>query len=373
MVSGILVARIWKIPVRLHLSWFLIFALVTWSLAEAYFPAGYPGLERRSLWLLAGATSLLFAISVLIHELGHVYVALRNGVPVRGITLFIFGGMAQIGGEPATPGAEFRVAIAGPLASLALASLFGGLYLLDRSIPFLAAPSAWLARMNLLLGLFNLTPGFPLDGGRVLRAAVWQLTGNPLRSTRIAATIGRAVAYGFIFFGILGVATGQSLNGIWLLLIGWFLQSSASGAYRQAGVYHLLRGLRVSQLMGPRPGSVSPALTLERLVNERVMGSGERMFLVDGAADGRAHGILTLQEIKAVPRKKWAAVTAVEALARRSLAAPLRPDMLLVDALLVMDEARVNQAPVVADGALQGVLTRERVLQYIQTRLELPA
>ncbi len=367
MNSGIRVARIWGIPIRLHLSWFLIIALVTWSLAIGSFPRAFPGLPAQSLWLLSGITSLLFAVSVLIHELGHAAVALRDGVPVRSITLFFFGGMAQISREPSSAGAEFRVAIAGPLASLALAALFGLLALLGRSFPAIAAPSIWLARINLMLGAFNLIPGFPLDGGRVLRAAIWKLTGNPLRSTRITARIGRFLAIGFFVLGIFAVATRQPINGIWLLLLGWFLQSSASGVYSQASLYHLLRGRLVSQIMGPRPGLVSPEMTLAQLVDERVVGAGERVFQL---ADGGPNSILTMGEIKAIPSRTWPRVTVGQALARRSPFISVGPGMDLVEAMMHMDDHRAAHALVMADGEVLGVLTREQVWAYVRENRE---
>ena len=172
MDASIKLGRIWNIPIGLHPSWFIIFALLTWSLATGYFPREFGGLSTAAHVLLGLVTTLLFFASVLAHELGHSFIALRNRIPVTRITLFIFGGVAQIAEEPKSPGAEFRIAIAGPLVSLSLAGLFGITYLLDQRIPYLAAPSAYLLRINLILALFNLIPGFPLDGGRVLRAIV---------------------------------------------------------------------------------------------------------------------------------------------------------------------------------------------------------
>ncbi len=363
MNTGIRIARIWGIPIRLHLSWFLILALVTWSLAIGVFPSQYPTLSTGSLWLLGGITSIFFAASVLLHELGHAWVSLRDGIPVRSITLFFFGGMAQIAREPGTPGAEFRIAMIGPLTSLALAALFGLVYMLDRSFPGLAAPTAWLARINLALGLFNLIPGFPLDGGRVLRAAVWQLTGDPLRATRITAIVGRLMALGLILFGIWTVANRQLVNGIWLLLIGWFLQNSASGAYNQARLYHFLRSKSVSQIMGPRPSLVSPEMTLDRLIDEQVVRGGGLVFQIEG---GGPNSILTLSEIKAIPEKTWRTVTVGQALALRRRFISVRPEMNLVEAMMHMDDHRAAQVPVMMGEEVLGVLTREQVWSYVR-------
>ena len=192
MNASIKLGRIWGIPIGLHFSWFLIFGLVTWSLALGYFPEEYPALTTPAYWILGAITSILFFGSVLVHELAHALIALRNKLPVRAINLFIFGGVAELTQEPRSAGAEFRIAITGPLASLGLAALFGGLYLLDQQIPLLAAPSLWLARINLLLAVFNMIPGFPLDGGRILRAAIWWKTNNLYKATHAASISGGA-------------------------------------------------------------------------------------------------------------------------------------------------------------------------------------
>src|SRR3990172_4139858 len=214
VIAGqIMLGRVWGIPIALHYSWFIVFGLVTWSLAAGYFRAEYPGWAAPTYWLVGGVTSLFFFASVLIHELGHSWVALRNAIPIRGITLFVFGGIAQIGREPPSAGVEFRIAIAGPLTSLGLAGLFAGAWLVTRDVAFLAAPMIWLARINLTLGLFNLIPGFPLDGGRVFRAVVWRLTGSFYRATQTAPYAGQMLAFGFIGMGVLIALRGNVGEG----------------------------------------------------------------------------------------------------------------------------------------------------------------
>lgn len=230
MDTSLRIGKIFGIPIGLHISWFLIFGLLTWSLAGGYFAQAYPQVPALVHLLLAVVTSGLFFASVLAHELGHSVVALREKIPVRGITLFIFGGIAQIGKEPPSAGAEFRIAIAGPLVSLALAGGFGALWLLDRGIPYLAAPSEYLMRINFILAVFNLIPGFPLDGGRVLRAVVWQISGSFQRANQVAVISGQLVAFGFIGLGIFTILRGQFFNGLWLAFIGWFLQNAAASA-----------------------------------------------------------------------------------------------------------------------------------------------
>jgi Zn-dependent protease len=226
--SGIMVGRVWGIPVYIHASWFVVFILLAWSMAVGILPQAHPEFTPAVLWLLGIVTSLLFAVSVLLHELGHGYAALRNSIPVKNVTLFIFGGLAQISQEPPTAGVEFAIAIAGPLVSLALGVGFGAIWLLLPNITYLSAPSEWLARINLSLLAFNMIPAFPLDGGRVLRAVLWHFSNSQASATRTTAITGEVIAFGFIGVGLYSIATGNLYNGLWLAFIGWFLQSASS-------------------------------------------------------------------------------------------------------------------------------------------------
>ena len=364
MEASVKLGRILGIPVGLHLSWFLIFALVTWSLASGYFPNEYPMLPGAALWLMGAATSLLFFASVLLHELGHSWVALRNQIPVRSITLFIFGGVAQIGREPGDPGAEFRIAIAGPLTSLTLAGVFAGLWLLDRGSPYLAAPSLWLARINLMLGLFNLIPGFPLDGGRVLRAAVWGLTKDFRRATQFASFSGQLVAFVFIGLGVLTIIGGNFFNGLWLAFIGWFLQNAAATSYAQVNMQHMLRDVTVAQVMSPECPQVNGNTPLAQLVEERILTGGQRCFFVTD--DGHLLGMITLRDVTAIPRSDWGAVLAEQAMVPWERLIRFDPSMKITAALQSLDDARVNQVPVVKEDRLVGVLSREQIVHYIR-------
>lgn len=372
MEANVKLGRIWGIPIGLHWSWFLVFVLVTSSLAAGYFPAEYPALSVSAYWLLGALTSILFFGSVLIHELAHAYLALRNRIPVKAITLFIFGGVAQISREPDTAGGEFRIAIAGPLASLALAVVFGALWMLDQAIPYLAAPSIWLARINLILAVFNMIPAFPLDGGRVLRALIWQFTGSPYRATRIATTMGQLAAFGFMGLGAFTVLSGNFFNGLWFVFIGWFLQNAATAAWTQTSMQESLRGVRVGQVMSPGHPRVPSWLPLTQLIEERVLaGSGQRTFFVSD--NGHPSGILTLRDVTSVPRTNWAEITAEQVMVPFDQLVHVHADTELIDALRMMDDADVAQLPVVEDGDVVGVLSREQVLHYIRVRAELGA
>jgi Zn-dependent protease/CBS domain-containing protein len=369
MEANLKLGRIWGIPIGLHVSWFLVFGLVTWSLASGYFPQEYPDLPTLSYWLLGAVTSFLFFGSVLVHELGHAFLALRNQIPVRGITLFIFGGVAQITQEPRSPGAEFRIAIAGPVASLGLAALFGALWLFDQSIPYLAALSIWLARINLILALFNMIPGFPLDGGRVLRAAVWQVTGNFHRATRLAASTGQVVALGFIGWGVFTILGGNFFNGLWLAFIGWFLQNAAATTQTQSSMQQSLRGVTVAQAMSRECTKVPSLLPLSQLVEERILNGGQRCFFVTD--NGHLHGLLTLRDITAIPQQKWRYITTGQVMVPLDHLTWVEPGTELVTALQKMDDANVAQVPVVEGDEIVGTLSREQVLRYIRLRAEL--
>jgi len=369
MEGNVKLGTIWGIPIGLHLSWFLIFALLTWSLASGYFPEEYPGLSSGVHIILGLITSLLFFGSVLAHELGHAYVALRNQIPVKRITLFIFGGVAQIGQEPRSAGTEFWVAIAGPLVSLAVGLLFGGIWLLDQNIPVLAAPSIYLLRINLMLALFNMIPGFPLDGGRVLRAIVWKFTGSFPRATRVASVTGQVVAFGFIGLGIFTIFNGNLMNGLWLAFIGWFLQNAAASTYSQTTMPNLLRDIKVNQVMA-RDCTRVPSLTpISQLVEERILNGGERCFFI--ADNGKLQGMLTLRDIAQIPQPKWRFTTTNQAMVPFDRLVRVSPDTELLAALQTMDDANVAQVPVVSGSELVGLLSREQVVHYLRTRAEL--
>lgn len=369
MEASIKLGRIKDIPIGLHWSLLLVFGLLTWSLARGYFPDEYPSLAGSAHWFLAILTSLLFFGSVLLHELGHALVALRNSIPVRQITLFIFGGVAQLEQESRSAGAEFRIAIAGPLVSLALAGLFGGLYLLDQHIPYLAAPSYWLARINLLLALFNLIPGFPLDGGRVLRAIIWHFTGSMHRATQVASVTGQLVAFGFIGWGVYTIFTGSFFNGLWLAFIGWFLQNAAAASFAQTNIQEALRGIKVSQVMNRDYPTVPSILSLNQVVEEKVLAGGQRTFFVSD--NGHPRGLLTLRDVTAVPQPKWRLTTVEQVMVPLKRLTHVPPTMELLTALQVMDKADVAQMPVVENDEVVGLLSRDQVLHYIRTRAEL--
>ena len=310
--SAIPLGRILGIPIGVDYSWFLIFGFLTWSLATSYYPAEFKNWPVAQYWIVAAVTAILMFVSVLLHELGHSVVALRYKIPVRSITLFIFGGVAQIGAEPPSAIAEFWIAIAGPVTSFALALFFGLLQPFVGGLAPVLALAKYLAYINGSLGLFNLIPGFPLDGGRVFRAVIWGTTHSFHRATTIAATVGRFIAFLFILFGVWQIFTGNLFNGLWIAFIGWFLESAANAQLSQQHFNDLLVGHTVAQAMTRNYAIIPGDITLQRLADEHILGAGRRFFMI--VEEGKPLGLLTLSNLNEIPRQDWVNKTAVEAM-----------------------------------------------------------
>jgi Zn-dependent protease len=362
--QGISLGRVLGIPIVLDYSWFLIFALVAWTLASGYFPSEFTNWPTAEYWLVGIATAIIFFLSVLLHELGHSIVAKHYGIPVSSIKLFIFGGVSQIGTEPPSARVEFLMAIVGPLVSFALAGVFAGLGVIFASVAPLMALAKYLAYINGALGLFNLIPGFPLDGGRVFRALVWGITNNLQRATAIAANLGRFIGFLFILFGVYQVFTGNFINGLWIGFIGWFLESAAMSQVQQQKVHNLLAGRRVSQAMSTNYTSILPDVPLQTLVDRHILGSGQRSFVVKEG--DKVAGLLTLHDIKELPRAEWPATTAAQAMIPVAQVKRIRPDEELWAAIEEMQRDGVNQLPVMTDGHIQGMLRREDLISYLR-------
>ncbi len=366
--NSIRLGKILGVEVKIDYSWFLIFALLTWSLASMEYPSALRGLSSAEYWGMALATAVLFFSSVLAHELAHSRVSMANGVPVHDITLFVFGGAAQISEEPRRARDEFWMALVGPLMSLALAFTFGVLgFVLRASPPGLVA--IWLMRVNLILAVFNLIPGFPLDGGRVFRSILWAWTRNLVLATRIATMVGQLVAYAFIFFGAYQALTGSLFNGLWIAFIGWFLNNAATASYRQLTLREMLKGHTVKEVMTVECAHVPPNLTLDVLVDQMVLPMGRRCFPV--AVDGHVQGLVTIHSIKEVPRDRWKETRTQEAMIPWANLRSVGPEDALSDVLERMVAEDVNQFVVMVGDEWQGMIARDNLLAFIRTRSEL--
>jgi Zn-dependent protease/predicted transcriptional regulator len=369
--GGIPIGRIWGISLRLHYSWFLIFAIVTWALVSGYFNTDWNLGARIAAGLI---TSVLFFISVLVHELMHSRVALSQGIKVDSIVLFALGGVSQIGGEPEKAGDEFIMAFAGPATSLILGGIFLGLWVGLRNITgfsfqFSADIFFWLGIINISLGIFNLIPGFPLDGGRVLRSILWGINKNLRQSTRIATTVGQVFGFLFIAAGIWMIFTGNLFNGVWIAVIGWFLQSSASSSYRQLILQDMLKGHLAKEIMSRECTLVSPDTTVEKLVNENILVSRQRCFPV--ISGNRIQGLVTLDTVRNTPRDKWATTSLQEAMIPLDKLKSVHPEDELSLVLKIMTENDLNQLPVVQDHNIIGMIGRDNLIDFLNTQRQL--
>jgi Zn-dependent protease len=365
--SGLRLGRIFGIPVFLHASWFIIFALITLSLS-AQFGMEYPQWSRTTRWTASVLTSLLFFGSVLFHELAHSVVALYYRIPVVSITLFVFGGVARIGREPASAKQEFYIAAAGPVSSYFLSGAF---LVLERTFPaggMWAGLCGWLAQINFMLATFNLAPGFPLDGGRILRSIAWGWTGSYTRATRFASLGGQLLAYLMIFLGIWQVVRGNWVGGLWLAFIGWFLLTAAQESYAQVAMRNALRGLRARDIMTQELPMVPRDMSLEEYVHE-MLRTGRRCHLV--VSDEALVGLMTLHALNRVPREEWPHTSVQAAMVPREEVRSTPPDTPLLQILERMQGDDVNQMPVVVDGQVVGLVTRDSILRVIQTRVEM--
>ena len=365
--SGLLIGRIRGIAVRVHWSWVFIATLVTWSLAENLYEDLFPLWTTEQLWIAAAISAVMFFVSILLHELSHAFVAQSYGMKVPSITLFVFGGVSNLEGEMGSARQEFRVAIAGPLMSWALAVVFGGAALV---IPGdIASIAAYLAFVNFVLGLFNLLPGFPLDGGRVFRSIVWSRTGDLTRATRAASRMGNLIAWLLIALGVFVVFATDSLTGLWYVFIALFLKGASDSAYQRVLIDSAVKNVEVGEVMRGAPEAIEDSWTLEEVVDRRVLGRAERA--VFAASGGRISGLITTTDVTNVPRDDWPATSVSDAMVPAANVITVRRDTAMVEAMRLMQEHDVHQLPVVEDGRLLGLVTRGDVLDQIEFRLAL--
>lgn len=384
MQSGFRIGRIFGISIRVDWSWFLIFLLVSWNLSFV-FGTVHPDWGIGQIWLIAVGAALLFFVSVLLHELAHALMARLQNIPVRNITLFLFGGVSNIEREPPSPRAEFLITIVGPLMSLVLGILFTWLGMANAGVftvtgdptqmvaqlDPLSTLLLWLGPINILLAVFNLIPGFPLDGGRILRSILWAITGNLRRATRWAAGVGQVVAWLFIITGvamIFGVqvpifGTGL-IGGLWLAFIGWFLSSAATQSYQQVMVQDLLEGVPVGQIMRTNPPTVAQEASVRELVESYVMQTDDHAFPV--VADGRFVGLVTLEDVRSLPRDAWDRTTVGQIMTPYAKLIVTTPNEDADEALRKLGARDVRQLPVVRGDELAGLLRRRDIMRWLQ-------
>lgn len=353
------------IPIRLHFSWFIVFGLITWSLSTYYFPEAAPDLPIASYWMRGALAAILLFASVVFHEISHSFVAQKYKMSIVSITLFIFGGVAQMKGEPPHPKAEFQIALAGPLSSFFLAVIFSLLSM--NTGGGTKALFSYLAQLNLILGVFNLIPGFPMDGGRVLRSVLWSRKKDYFYATQKAASFGKKIALFFIFFGLFSIFTGFP-GGLWLLLIGWFVYAAAQSSYQRATLQETLSGVKVKDIMVKDHDIVAirPSITVDEAVNHYFLRYGFGGFPV--VDHGKFLGITTLKEIKNIPREMWGNATSANILVPHNKSWELSPQDDVMKALELMIREDRGRIIVTKNDSVIGLITRNGIARYVQLK-----
>lgn len=370
--AGIRIFRIAGFDVRIDFSWVFLVLLVAWTLATGVFPEYYSGWPRAHYWTTAIAGVVGLFLSIVLHELAHSLVARAHGTPMGGITLFIFGGVAQMEREPRNPQAELTMAIAGPLTSLALAGFFGLVYVISRGLSLpepITALGHYLGLLNLALALFNLVPAFPMDGGRALRAYLWAQRGDYRSATRTAAAFGAAFGAVLVALGLFSAIAGDLVMGLWWFLIGMFIRNAARMSSRDVEVRRLLGGLTVSRLMDTEPITVPPAITLAELADTKIMQAHVGLFpVVEG---GRLLGCIGVREIQRTPKAQWPTMTAGLAMAPCAPGNSIAADAPAIDALRDMQMHGQTWLIVTQGGDLAGLLSLPDMLHVLALRMEL--
>jgi len=357
------IGRIMGIPIRVHYSWIIVFGLITWSLSTYYFPKAAPELPAASYWLKGVLAALLLFASVGFHELSHSYIAMKYKISIVSITLFIFGGVAQMKGEPPHPKAEFRIAIAGPLSSFLLAGLF---YLFSTGTEGgVRALFSYLAQINFIIAVFNLIPGFPMDGGRVLRSIVWQKSRDFFYATKKASGIGQKIALLFIFLGVFSIFAGVP-GGLWIMLIGWFIYMAAQTSFQQATLQEALSGIKVGDIMTTDIVYLKPNISIDEAVNDFFLRYGFGGFPV--VDNGRFLGFVTLKEIKNIPREQWEKKAVSEIVVPHEKKREISPEASVTNALEVMIKENVGRLAVIEEGRILGLITRNGIARYVQIK-----
>jgi Zn-dependent protease/predicted transcriptional regulator len=357
------------IPVEIHFSWLLIFFLFSLTLAQGYFPTVVADQSSNVYWGAGIITTIILFASVLTHEFGHSLVAIHEGIPIKKITLFIFGGVAQMETEPTNPATELKVTVAGPLTSLLIAFVFGTLYysiltpgqIISESIFFVA-------RLNLIMALFNLIPAFPLDGGRIFRSVVWMFSKNMLKATRIAVSLGAVLSFLAMGLGFLMIFIQGDLWGLWLIFLGWMINQAGQSSYSQLVFKETFSGIKVSELMSTNLVTVSPDDTLEELAESFLHHKYGAFPVVYGST---THGLVSLQNMKEVPREKWSTTRVSKILTPLKEAMVLRPESDAAGVMMKMAAQNAGRALVMQNNELVGLLSRTDMMRFIQMHMVL--
>lgn len=363
--TSLRVFRLWGIPVEINLSWLIVLALMTWTFATAFYPDALPDGTKTELWLLGLASAILLFVSILLHEFSHSLVAARNGLPIRKITLFLFGGVAQMERDVDNPTLELKMASAGPAMSLLLAGVFFALSKIFEQHRLTYLLTNNLASINLLVLVFNMVPGFPLDGGRILRAALWRKTGNVQKATRIASRIGSAFAIILMIYGVINLFAGIVIGGLWLVFIGFFLKQAAQSGYLLVTLQQTLGELRVADVMRSPVVTVDAATSLRELVDGYFLKHHYSSFPV--LHEGRLAGLVALKDVKQVEMERWDEARVSDIADGGVVDYALRPEQPAETLVGLMMKKGYGRLPVVdADGRVVGIVSRRDLMETIK-------
>jgi len=372
MYRSIRLSQILGIPISVDPSWIVIFLLVSWTLSVGWFPQTNPNLSSGLYWVLGIISALFLFASLLAHEMAHSLVAKRFGIPIKGITLFIFGGVAQMGREPENPKAEFLMAIAGPLTSFTLGFIFlvlAALAALNPALGVVESICSYLFLLNFIVGTFNLLPGFPLDGGRILRSSIWHFTNNFRRATEIAANFGKTIAYLMILWGFVNFVLGSLIGGIWMILIGFFLREAAASSYQQVLTKGVLHGVHIGDIMTPHVISIPPLATVQEAIDTYFLRHHHMTFPV--AEQDKIVGLVSLQDIKRLPHDTWRERRVFEVMLPVTEKYTLSPQDEAVEALTHMVRDDLSALPVIQGGHLLGIITQRDIFRFLKIKMDL--
>ena len=360
--------KIAGIRISLDYSWFIVFALVIWSLSAGYFPRNFPGQTTQTYWIAGLIATFLFFASVLIHELSHSLMAMRSGIHIPEITLFLFGGVSKLSEEPRDPKTELKIAIVGPLSSFGLALLFWAMLKLfsGSGVSLTKAVLHYLAWINLALGIFNLIPGFPLDGGRILRALRWWKTGSLTQATKLASDVGKGFAVALMLLGGLQIFAGFLIGGLWLLFIGMFLRSVAEGGYQEVVVRQMLQGVQVDEVMVREVVSVAPDLPLNQLINGYFLHYGYKGFPV--VQGGRVLGMVSVFNVKGLSEDEQKNKTVAQVMEPLSDDLLISPQVSLTEALSKTGQTEAGRLVVMQGGKMIGLISKTGLLRYLEMK-----
>ncbi|MEM1587848.1 MAG: site-2 protease family protein [Candidatus Bathyarchaeia archaeon] len=369
---SIKIGKIMDIEIKLHYTWLIIFFFITWSIALGYARLQYLNLPSIFYWIIGVATAFIVFFSVLIHELFHSLIAKRKGLHVPRITLFIFGGVAEIAEEPKNPSVELKMAAAGPLSSLMVAMVFALGWFSSRLLnlsPLIKAPLQYGFTINLMLALFNLIPAFPMDGGRIFRAIVWKKTNDIVKATRTSALVAEGFSYMFMVFGFIWLFFGALMNGLWLIFIGWFLKSGAETSLKQTIIAQALGKVKIKDIMSSPVCSVNSNNSLKEIVENCFYKYKHGGFPV--VDNGELKGIITLEDLRKIPREDWDKTLVKQVMTPAEKILTVKPDEPALEALIKMSAFKIGRLPVIDRGNVIGIVTRSDIIHAIRTRIEL--